>query len=340
MPHSSGGGSHRSGSSSHRSSRSGGSHRGSSSRPERPKKPITVSSPRRGYSRYAYYDNGNVRYKYVKDRPKSMASAILDVLLFVPFLFIGIFMMSHSVHICKSLDVNSYNSEIVIDDKIGVLSDADKSTVLKAFTEFRNKTGISCALITDSNAAWSSNYENLEKYAYDLYVNHWADEKHWLFVYTELVNSDNNSGFIDWYWEGMQGDDTDEILTEKVTNGFNDRIQRYLTTNSYSVGNAFASAVSETESNIKIGKLVIEPELFWIAFIWSFIVVVQIVSTLESSIARIRSEKSQVDKLQKSGIHVPEHPLEDTCTYCGGVYIHGVHIECPHCGAAITSMKL
>ena len=27
--------------------------------------------------------------------------------------------------------------------------------------------------------------------------------------------------------------------------------------------------------------------------------------------------------------------LEDTCEYCGGVYVHGIHLRCPHCGAAV-----
>ena len=30
---------------------------------------------------------------------------------------------------------------------------------------------------------------------------------------------------------------------------------------------------------------------------------------------------------------------EDTCEYCGGVYLHGLHVSCPHCGAPIKVMK-
>ncbi|MBQ5900652.1 MAG: hypothetical protein IIW86_02195, partial [Clostridia bacterium] len=29
-----------------------------------------------------------------------------------------------------------------------------------------------------------------------------------------------DSSFNDWYWEGMQGDDTDNIITEQVGNKF------------------------------------------------------------------------------------------------------------------------
>ena len=27
--------------------------------------------------------------------------------------------------------------------------------------------------------------------------------------------------------------------------------------------------------------------------------------------------------------------LEDICAYCGGMFIHGIHISCPHCGATL-----
>lgn len=27
--------------------------------------------------------------------------------------------------------------------------------------------------------------------------------------------------------------------------------------------------------------------------------------------------------------------LEDICQYCGGMFIHGIHISCPHCGGTL-----
>ena len=62
-------------------------------------------------------------------------------------------------------------------------------------------------------------YKDLEKYAYDLYVNTYDDEYHWVIIYSEPKNADPN--FNDWYFEGMQGDFTDPILSTSVTRKFN-----------------------------------------------------------------------------------------------------------------------
>ena len=76
----------------------------------------------------------------------------------------------------------------------------------------------------------SNNYNNLEEYAYSAYVNRFQDEKHWLIVYEELGDVSSlpedmyrypSSDEPEWQFWGMQGDDTDPILTAEVTEKFN-----------------------------------------------------------------------------------------------------------------------
>ena len=335
MPHSSGGGSHSGGSHSSHSSHSGGSHGGGSS--YKPK-PVTVMSPRRGYSRYAYYSNGHISYQYVKDKPESIGGLIVSLLFYIPFFIVGLMVVLSGIRIIDSIDPASYDSNIIIEDSIDVISDSDEMELQKAFEVFRDKTGISCALITADNETWSPYYSSLENYAYDLYVNHWTDEKHWLFVYTQPVGTESSSGFVDWYWEGMQGDDTDSILTSSVTDDFNEDVQRYLTMNTYSVGDAFTTAITDLTGNVKASGIRFVPEVLFFGSMWFLIIGIQVVVICATTIPKIKKDKEQIDKLHETGIPVSEHPLEDTCAYCGGLYIHGVHLECPHCGAAITPM--
>ena len=87
----------------------------------------------------------------------------------------------------------------------------------QGLVSFREKTGITPALTTTSwvtSMFWPA---SLEDYAYSDYVTKFKDEKHWLIVYQSKDN-----------FEGMQGDETDNILTKEVTKKFNYAFHDYL----------------------------------------------------------------------------------------------------------------
>ena len=130
---------------------------------------------------------------YEKDKPESIGGLIVSLLFYIPFFIVGLMVILSGIRIIDSIDPASYDSNIVIEDSIDVISDSDEMELQKAFEAFRDKTGISCALITADNETWSPYYSSLENYAYDLYVNHWTDEKHWLFVYTQPVGTESSS---------------------------------------------------------------------------------------------------------------------------------------------------
>lgn len=231
MPHSSGGGSHSGGShssssSSHSSSSGGGSH----SSGVRRSAPVRMESMRgdkrrRGYDRYAYYRSypgpGGTPYRYieyydVKRHPSR--STLIQLIAF--FLFMLLFPLLTRVEGFKHpLDTTTYDSAVLIEDDIDVMTPQEEAHLSSTLEAFRDKTGIAIAIITTENDSWEPYYSSLENYAYDLYVNRWYDECHWLFVYSEPVGE--SSDFVDWHWEGMQGDKTDSLLTTSVTEEFN-----------------------------------------------------------------------------------------------------------------------
>lgn len=337
MPHSSGGGSH--GGGFHRSrSRShshGGSHSGGASGSV--SRPVTVSAPRRGYTRYAFYRQGRINYQYVKDKPDGILHNFLYMFILLPFLISGIIVFLSGIRYVKPLDTASYPSDINIEDNTGIMTDGEEKELFDAFERFQDKTGITCSIITAYNSDWQPYYSNMSNFAYDLYVNHWMDEKHWLFVYSEPEDADI-AMFNDWYWEGMQGDDTDAILTRDVTDCFNEKVQRYLTMNSYTVSDAFGLALDELTDNIKCDGISVDPEIMVFVVVWFWMILMISCFNFIPMMAHRKRDKAEIEKLHSTGIPVSEHPLEDTCAYCGGVYIHGVHLECPHCGAAIVPM--
>lgn len=329
MPHSSGGGSHSGGS--HSGSSSGGSSYGGS---YRERSPITTMMPRQGYRRYSYRHYGSyggIRYQYVKDTPDSFNW--LQIAFLSLFVAIGLVFMLRSVKTIHPIDMASYDSRVVLYDEADYLTDTEEEALTAAFKEFQDKTGITCSLITGRNEDWTTNYNSMENYAYDLYVNHFDDEKHWLFVYTEPASSEEN--FVDWNWEGMQGNDTDYILTSSATNRFNESLQKYLTMDSYSVGEAFAAAISELTPTLKTSGFGINYENFLSGLGFAIFGLIPLAASLMQDGKRIRKEQKKIDELHETWTYVPEGSEALVCEYCDQVYVKGSTV-CPHCGAPLS----
>ncbi|MBQ1492090.1 MAG: hypothetical protein IIZ39_09020, partial [Blautia sp.] len=248
MPHSSGGGSHGGG------GHYGGSYHGSGSRSSQPPQSRAYHSYHEGTRRYVYYYLGRPHYYWSKDTPSQTSfhkwSAVLIPILVVWVIITLAFLSpDQSFKVFENIKpLKGEHYEILIEDTLDVLSSKEESRLYQAFSQFQEQTGITPAFISATNDDWVSYYSSMENYAYDLYVNRFLDEKHWLLVYSSAPTEDGTS-FEDWHWEGMQGDDTDRILTEDVTKNFTDLIQKNLTArNFYSVGESFINGFEDLNS--------------------------------------------------------------------------------------------
>ena len=257
MPHSSGGGSHSGGS----HSGSGFSSSSSSSGGSSAKHIKHTSFP--GARRYVYYENYHPVYVYADyDIRKGTASGkVWSIIGSAVSLLFGIMLIALCYDKPQKMDTSpSYHCEIK--DTAGVIDDMDK--VQNAIVDFYDETGIPVEIMTVNNEDWQGSYSKLEEFAYDMYVTEFDDEEHWLVVYSEPASPDPD--FNDWYWEGMQGDDTDNIITVDVADDFKDLMQKYLTANSrYDVSSAIAAAFDETTPNVMDGHVE------WLFVIWGLL---------------------------------------------------------------------
>ena len=330
MPHSSGGGSHGGGShhSSHHSSHSGSRSRGGSSFSYTPRLRTSKTYFPGARTFFYYNDDNKPEFLYANmdvTKVGSGAMGLLWLIFYVPLVFIfGVGMYVCMFDIPKKLD--SYpDTRIIIEDRIGVLSEQEKENLRDKFEVFRYKTNITPALITVNNETWQKNYTILENYAYDLYVNTFDDESHWLFVYSEPETPDPD--FNDWYWEGMQGDDTDKVLDAGKTTKFNNNVQRNLLKKDCTVGEAFSEAVND------LSATVMDVHVNWFVlpvFIMVFTVIaLSAIGTIDFHPFRAKKFKKMVDC---SG----EVIKQEACEYCGGTYVVGHHTSCPYCAAPVT----
>ena len=222
MPHSSGGGSghhsgggHSSHASSYHSSRSGGGSSGGGSGYS-DRVPRFSKGYYAGAKRYRYYWRGQYRYFYSMDSARSFAPRPANALKYLPLILaLLVFMFWPFLKGLKKYDRN-----ILVNDRAQVLEGSTRlNDALNAFSE---KTKITPAVITLYNEEWQKYYGTLEDYAYSQYLLNFQDEKHWLIVYSEPKEKTDD---WEWFWEGMQGDDTDPVLTPNVTEVFNQTMQ-------------------------------------------------------------------------------------------------------------------
>ncbi|MGN1089730.1 MAG: hypothetical protein ACI4Q6_04955 [Huintestinicola sp.] len=238
MPHGSGGGSHHGGShrSHHSSHRSGGS---SGSSVQFSKKPF------KNCRRFRYFDSrGRAKYVYASSVPRrqSIFTLIFLIIFLIPFLAFTVIMAAF-LHM-QSKPLEKLSSDYIcsgthISDTIGVIN--NETQLEQTLKDFEELTGICPYIRTVHDSEWENNYDDLELYAYSVYVNTFKDEQHFLIVYSEpdIIPED---GFVDWSWEGMQGDDTDPILTEASFRSFQTDLMNNLFDESVGAGAAFERA--------------------------------------------------------------------------------------------------
>ena len=332
MPHSSGGGSHSGGShsggsSSHSSRSSGGGSSGGSFSNRR-----TSGQPFAGAKRYLYYRDHQPYFIYANYdiRKSSKGNLVMGIIVFtfflLPFMIGALIGMAQAFKKPDRIDYfDGRKPEIVIEDNLGIFeSKRDLKDTLKDFYE---ETGIVPAVITVRNEDWNEDYKSLEAYAYDVYVNRFHDEYHWLIIYSE---STKDNDFNDWYWEGMQGNYTDPILTEKITGQFTESLQtRLLQRDTYSVDEAIGATF--VEYTPKMMKMHFDGLLFGVCM---FFFLLMGGASFYTIFVAYKPEKvpEYYKNAQPCELNVV---FQESCSFCGGVFIVGMHTSCPHCGAVI-----
>lgn len=317
MPHSSGGGS--SGGGFHSSSSSGGGRSG----------PRYSNRPFVGGTAYVYYYGREMRPRmtYCSEDPRTAKGPnILSYIFIALFAIIPVaIIVFFGFHNPQKLST-SYASNIDIDDRVNVLSTEEETSLKTTFNEFYEVTGISPYLLTIDNASWSTNYASLEDYAYRAYLGLFNDESHWLIVYA----GDGADPRVGWKFEGMQGNNTDNVLTVKVTDKFNETAYNNLKDSSKSVSASFQGAFEAIMPGIMDKSFYLEPGLIVFSAVWFGISCYALVSTVMSGF-RI--------KAMRNAVKAPEGTTLKTCARCGAQYYDGTLDRCPKCGNAVPDSR-
>lgn len=325
MPHSSGGGSH--GGGSHGSSSSHGGHH--SSAPARHVRSVPFRGSR---TFYTYVDKRPV-YRYadydiVSDAENSKVNVPTLVIVLCIFGFLLLSSIRGAFYIPQKLNVDT-KQDIGVVDNLDILDGSEEAKIQESLEKLYEETGVATVVLLDKNESWQDYYSSLENYAYEKYCQLYDDEYHWVIVYTQP--EDPESEFVDWYWEGIIGDDTSDALNQTHIDEFNEELQRALYRNPNDLAEAFSKSINylcELSSKISFDL---------VTFLYStiFILIMGLIFLNGCLFAPLKRKKYA----SYQEIRTSDKPIEVRCDYCGGIYIAGTCISCPHCAAPVKTLE-
>lgn len=180
-------------------------------------------------------------------------------------------------------------------DNAGIVSNAEALNT--SFSAFYEKTGIQPVLYTLKADDFPSRYGtvtqySLEDFAYDLYLDLFSDEGHWLIVFVEF-DKDPYFGWID-----MHGDNTETVINDGFFEGFQNDMQTYLNSSSYTYEQAIVKAFDNaTESSLKINSS-IRTSLIMFSII-ALLILAAIIYALVNTIKQRLTINGYVDYIEK-----------------------------------------
>lgn len=321
MAHSSGGGSHGGGfhsSGSHSSSHSSGS--GSYGQP-------ISSRYYAGATRYVWYGNNGTCHSLYKQgkREKPRRGGLIFEIVIISLILLPIFavLLLTGFFFPRPLNTADYDTNIVIEDEAGLLTDGSLTPALEAF---REKTGVTPGVKTLMEGKWKAHFSDLETYALSEYMRLYDDEKHWLLVISRPTAA-SGSTFSDWAWEGMIGDDCGPAINTDSEDAFTKIIHKHLLRAAPdTVGKELAEAYAEFTATCMEPRF--DPAVLitaaFIGLVYALLLVLF-----------IQDYKKQQQLYE--AVPVPKGAKEYNCEYCGTMYVGGTVSKCPSCGAPVPA---
>ncbi len=338
MPHSGGGGSHSGG--------GGGGHSsgGSSTR--------VASAPFKGSHTYVVYDNtGASRLVYANSKDyhaevtkKSLISnsIILTVFFAIPgfcvFVF-GIISMITSLHfgMSKTDYPSRIDDTVYIFDDYDLVSDKEEQRLIETLEEFRDNTGVIPAVEFTYDDFWMGNYNgDMEPFAYNEYVTNFDDEYHLLVVYS-YGYEDAQTGFNEFHWNAMWGNDLGKTIFSDDEVYFGDDLQKQFSiANGKNVSTAIETSVVNlymrlTESFFRLDKGSLISGVG--CLIWGLLFGGAGVAAVLSTISGYKKSKAKGEVTYK----IKGTPQIGKCKYCECTYYLGTVGTCVHCGAPLDN---
>lgn len=218
---------------------------------------------------------------------------------------------------------------VIVYDDFDYLSDSEENELLAVLGDFRDKTGVIPSVELTNDDYLSQNYGNMENFAFVEYVTHFKDEYHLLIVYS-YGHTDEETGFNEFCWHVMWGDDLGKTITYSDEEFLGDTLQKeFESANGQNVSAAIVDSLNILYDRL-INKTVNVGGYFMAAF-GAIIVSMGIWGAICEVKAYMKSkEMGEVTYL------IEGDPIKKTCKHCGCMYYEGTINLCLQCGTPVN----
>lgn len=282
------------------------------------------------YHKFVYYkDKNHPRFYWAKEKvnyEKIEKDYKFRRYLFVLSIIFSLFLIRISFYIPTKIQ-EAANTNCIIKDTLDCLNDKEEEILISKMNKFRNKTGITPALITVYDGDWFHNYHSLDLFCSEKYKELFSDERHFLIVYSFNNNNTYSSKKVSIYI----GEECKSLIdSEKATKFLEDM-------NGEIKDNPYFYIRDALEKYLDL----FYKDLIWIKLqsILPLIIAVLLPIGMYFYFYEMKYKKDKYKDIKYSVLcDIDDNDiLEGICLDCGGVYIFDVHNICPHCGRYIPS---
>lgn len=314
-------------------SRSGGSHRSSSSRSSGGSRSggsgvRTSSKPFAGCYNRSYYDrSGRLHTCYTSIKNFGTKSAwslgIIITLIFITCHMLIMLAAFGSTLISFGSKVSGNPDRIYIEDTANVLSEQEEQDVLELLKEVYDASGMPVTVFTD-DFSWKDHYDSLEIYSEELYYGIGFDEDAMIILFTV----DNSNDFYDWDYDIYCGDDTTKCLSDATFDALLDNFQKGMASQDLAkaLDYAWNSVMHDlAKTRIHWSQL---PALIFILFFYAIFYIAILGGTRKQN-AAYKYFRANPEKLSNAPM-----TLYSDCPSCGASNAAQNEV-CPYCGGLL-----
>ncbi len=194
------------------------------------------------------YNDGTDAYL---NGPRSQKNSILSIIAVSILSVIATFVVSLTVQSRTPLKLNPrYSDAPAVHDDAGIIFSSGSLT--ETLKKYQETTGICPVVYTVYEEDWKSDYSNLSKYTYDMYVKNFNDEQH-LVVVCSIPEAEAGKSSQGFKLEAVQGDLTDPFLTNSWYSNFKSIITKDIGNGAdagLALNNAFTYSVDDAVSKM------------------------------------------------------------------------------------------
>lgn len=272
--------------------------------------------------KFLYYYNDRPQYYYANKKLKfTFGQDILLLIWCIISIITSILLITLTMPICLSpgkFDINSYDSEIVIEDRVNIItSDSEKELLLSSMQDIQDKTGVTICMVTapDSNSVHDDNIMMAEMYCNA----NWSDRNH-ILIYN-ISNAGNTTDNVIIF-----GDDCNQVISSDSIRSISDEINNNTDMTIFDA----MSCITRNYKPLKKNTIVFD-NMSYMMVLFAFAIINGCIAIKDLRHINLKLTDEQIAMNNAIEIDPDIEYDKITCSVCNNIYLDQTCSECPYC---------